>query len=145
MRGASNGQDFDASTGHVRVADLPINALVGAARKTRGKLRKENGHIYTRFLHPGVLKVTWHIPQNSRPTFVYRLVISDKMDPVFPSALKSLQEDDPEVYAIIQDEKVRQWCVQRPLRSSRNPPNLPTRYAYSGSEDHSNQNLFIFE
>jgi len=31
------------------------------------------------------------------------------MDAVFPSALRSLQEDDPEVYNIIQDEKVRQW------------------------------------
>jgi len=31
------------------------------------------------------------------------------MDSVFPSALRSLQEDDPEVYSIIQDEKVRQW------------------------------------
>lgn len=31
------------------------------------------------------------------------------MDAVFPSALRSLKEDDPEVYSIIQDEKIRQW------------------------------------
>lgn len=28
---------------------------------------------------------------------------------VFPEALKSLKEADPEIYGIIQDEKARQW------------------------------------
>jgi hypothetical protein len=32
---------------------------------------------------------------------------------VFPEALTPLQQADPEVYAIIEDEKVRQWCVAR--------------------------------
>lgn len=32
---------------------------------------------------------------------------------VFPEALSSLKLADPEVYQIIQDEKARQWCVER--------------------------------
>lgn len=31
------------------------------------------------------------------------------MDPVFPEALQSLQTADPEVFAIIEQEKIRQW------------------------------------
>ena len=39
------------------------------------------------------------------------------METIFPEALKSLQEADPEVYGIIEDEKKRQWCAfQRTLR-----------------------------
>ena len=33
------------------------------------------------------------------------------MEGVFPEALKSLKEADPEVYGIIEDEKKRQWCA----------------------------------
>lgn len=32
-----------------------------------------------------------------------------KMNDIFPDALKSLKEADPEVYSIIEDEKRRQW------------------------------------
>lgn len=32
----------------------------------------------------------------------------DRMSGIFPEALKSLKEADPEVYGIIEDEKVRQ-------------------------------------
>ena len=32
------------------------------------------------------------------------------MQGVFPEALQSLREADPEVHGIIQDEKKRQWC-----------------------------------
>ena len=39
------------------------------------------------------------------------------MDAVFPEAHRSLAEADPEVAAIIEDEKRRQWCVRR-----RRPP-----------------------
>lgn len=35
------------------------------------------------------------------------------MAQVFPEALRSLKEADPEIYGIIQDEKARQWCVLR--------------------------------
>jgi glycine hydroxymethyltransferase len=31
------------------------------------------------------------------------------MEHVFPEALKSLQEADPEIFSLVQDEKVRQW------------------------------------
>lgn len=31
------------------------------------------------------------------------------MDAIFPEALKTLKEADPEVYGIIEDEKARQW------------------------------------
>lgn len=34
------------------------------------------------------------------------------MQAVFPDALSPLRECDPEVYALIQEEKARQWCVQ---------------------------------
>lgn len=34
------------------------------------------------------------------------------MQAVFPEALKSLAEVDPEVAAIIEDEKRRQWCAR---------------------------------
>lgn len=33
------------------------------------------------------------------------------MESVFPEALQSLREADPEVFGIIEDEKERQWCV----------------------------------
>lgn len=36
------------------------------------------------------------------------------MKAVFPEALKSLASADPEVAAIIEDEKRRQWCAQCP-------------------------------
>lgn len=32
-------------------------------------------------------------------------------DAVFPEALASLKQADPEIYSIIQDEKARQWWV----------------------------------
>jgi hypothetical protein len=35
----------------------------------------------------------------------------ETMARVFPEALTPLQQADPEVYAILQDEKKRQWCV----------------------------------
>ena len=34
------------------------------------------------------------------------------MQAVFPDALTPLAECDPEVFALIQEEKARQWCVQ---------------------------------
>ena len=34
------------------------------------------------------------------------------MEAVFPEALKTLADADPEVAAIIEDEKRRQWCAQ---------------------------------
>ena len=34
---------------------------------------------------------------------------NDAMDVIFPDALTPLAEADPEVNAIIEDEKVRQW------------------------------------
>ena len=33
------------------------------------------------------------------------------MDSVFPEGLKRLRDADEEVFGIIEDEKVRQWCV----------------------------------
>jgi hypothetical protein len=36
------------------------------------------------------------------------------MEAVFPEALKSLKEADPEVYGIIEDEKARQWWDPNP-------------------------------
>ena len=33
------------------------------------------------------------------------------MQAVFPDALTPLAECDPEVFALIQEEKARQWCV----------------------------------
>lgn len=35
------------------------------------------------------------------------------MQAIFPEALKSLAEVDPEVTAIIEDEKRRQWCARQ--------------------------------
>jgi hypothetical protein len=35
---------------------------------------------------------------------------SGPMKPIFPESLTQLQEADPEVYGIIEDEKDRQWC-----------------------------------
>ena len=32
------------------------------------------------------------------------------MDKMFPEARKTLQDADPEVYKLVQDEKKRQWC-----------------------------------
>ena len=37
--------------------------------------------------------------------------VAGAMAPVFPEALVQLEAADPEVYAIIQDEKARQWCA----------------------------------
>jgi hypothetical protein len=36
------------------------------------------------------------------------------MKAVFPDALSPLRECDPEVFALIQEEKTRQWCALRP-------------------------------
>ena len=36
---------------------------------------------------------------------------ASQMQGIFPEALQSLQEADPEVHGIIQDEKKRQWCA----------------------------------
>ena len=33
------------------------------------------------------------------------------MEGVFPEGLKRLRDADAEVFGIIEDEKVRQWCV----------------------------------
>jgi hypothetical protein len=33
---------------------------------------------------------------------------------IFPEALKSLKEADPDVYALVQKEKLRQMCVETP-------------------------------
>jgi hypothetical protein len=33
------------------------------------------------------------------------------MDAIFPEALKTLKDADPEVFALVQAEKKRQWCV----------------------------------
>ena len=33
---------------------------------------------------------------------------------IFPEALKSLKEADPDVYALVQKEKLRQMCVRLP-------------------------------
>lgn len=41
------------------------------------------------------------------------------MEAVFPEALKSLKEADPELHSIVEDEKRRQWCV------GRSPAGLP--------------------
>lgn len=38
-------------------------------------------------------------------------VPASAMDLVFPEALKTLKDADPEVFGIIEDEKARQWCV----------------------------------
>jgi hypothetical protein len=37
---------------------------------------------------------------------------------IFPEALKSLKEADPDVYALVQKEKLRQMCVQAPTRTN---------------------------
>jgi hypothetical protein len=34
---------------------------------------------------------------------------AEAMNAIFPEALTPLKEADPEVYGIVQDEKVRQW------------------------------------
>ena len=36
---------------------------------------------------------------------------STSQEAVFPEALKSLKEADPDVYALVQKEKLRQMCV----------------------------------
>jgi hypothetical protein len=36
---------------------------------------------------------------------------ADPMARVFPEALTPLEQADPEIYALVQDEKKRQWCV----------------------------------
>jgi len=41
------------------------------------------------------------------------------MQSVFPEALQSLREADPEVFGIIEDEKKRQWYVLLKAWSSR--------------------------
>jgi hypothetical protein len=51
---------------------------------------------------------------------------------IFPEALKSLKEADPDVYALVQKEKLRQMCVETPtlaidVFSPKKPfPNLAT-------------------
>ena len=48
------------------------------------------------------------------------------MEAVFPEALKSLQEADPEVYGIIEDEKKRQWCAFPKHTESERGGNAPS-------------------
>jgi hypothetical protein len=52
------------------------------------------------------------------------------MDAIFPGALRGLKEEDPEVYGIIQDEKVRQWCAPSLMRFFRwqTTDTWPNRY-----------------
>jgi len=38
------------------------------------------------------------------------------MQGVFPEALSSLKNADPELFSIIEDEKERQWYVQKHMR-----------------------------
>lgn len=40
------------------------------------------------------------------------------MDAMFPEARKTLQDADPEVFQLVQDEKKRQWCAATPLTTS---------------------------
>ena len=37
------------------------------------------------------------------------------MDNMFPEARRTLQDADPEVYKLVQEEKKRQWCARAPL------------------------------
>ncbi len=47
---------------------------------------------------------------------------SGPMKPIFPESLTQLQEADPEVYGIIEDEKDRQWCAPAAARQAASPP-----------------------
>jgi hypothetical protein len=50
---------------------------------------------------------------------------STSQEAVFPEALKSLKEADPDVYALVQKEKLRQMCVQS--RADPIDPDAPAR------------------
>lgn len=50
---------------------------------------------------------------------------STSQEAVFPEALKSLKEADPDVYALVQKEKLRQMCV--PPRADPIDPDAPAR------------------
>ena len=41
------------------------------------------------------------------------------MEAVFPEAMKTLTDADPEMAAIIEDEKRRQWCARRRIGGGR--------------------------
>ena len=40
------------------------------------------------------------------------------MDAMFPEARRTLQEADPEVFQLVQEEKKRQWCAARLSRTA---------------------------
>lgn len=39
-----------------------------------------------------------------------QIVFTGIMDAMFPEARKTLEQADPEVYQLVQQEKKRQWC-----------------------------------
>jgi hypothetical protein len=105
-------------------------------------LRQESGRRVGRVMSGSALSMRWPSPHLSKVTFVnsvpawhmqassaprphtaclvcvseavlVRVVAMAKaMQAVFPDALTPLAECDPEVFALIQEEKARQWCVQ---------------------------------
>lgn len=50
------------------------------------------------------------------------------MGEVFPEALQGLAEADPEVHALVEAEKYRQWCVDAPPSPPR-PPHPPSLFS----------------